>query len=101
MYEDDDTSYEADTVEEMLQDLKKNTVVNEQERQGVVVAHKMRGFDRAFIQDALYKQGCSLEKILNQGAKMLSFQCGNLVFKNSLNFFNMPLEKLPATFDLR
>ena len=101
MYEDDDTFYEADTVEEMLQDLKKNTVVNEQERQGVVVVHNMRGFDGAFIQDALYKQGCSLEKILNQGVKMLSFQCGNLVFKNSLNFFNMPLEKLPATFDLR
>ena len=61
----------------------------------------MRGFDGAFIQDALYKQGCSLEKILNQGAKMLSFECGNLVFKDSLNFFNMPLEKLPATFNLR
>ena len=60
----------------------------------------MRGFDAAFIQDALYKQGCSLEKILNQGAKM-SFECGNLVFKDSLNFFNMPLEKLPATFNLR
>ena len=75
--------------------------MNEQERQVVVVAHNMRGFDGAFIQDALYKQGCSLEKILNKGAKMLSFECGNLVFKDSLNFFNMPLEKLPATFNLR
>lgn len=60
----------------------------------------MRRFDGAFIQDALYKQGCSLDKILNQGAKM-SFECGNLVFKDSLNFFKMPLEKLPATFNLR
>ena len=84
----------------MLQDLQKNTVVNEQGRQVVVVPHNMRRFDGAFIQDALYKQGCSLEKILNQGAKM-SFECGNLVFKDSLNFFKMPLEKLPATFNLR
>ena len=58
------------------------------------------GFDGMFIQDTLYEQGCSLEKILSQGAKMLSFECGLLVFRDSLNFFNMPLEKLPATFNL-
>lgn len=59
-----------------------------------------KGFDGMFIQDAWYDQGCSLDKILSQGAKMLSFECGNLVFRDSLNFFNMPLEKLPATFNL-
>ena len=32
---------------------------------------------------------------------MMSFESGNLVFRDSLNFFNMPLEKLPATFNLR
>ena len=58
------------------------------------------GFDGMFIQDTLYEQGCSLKKILSQGAKMLSFECGLLVFRDSLNFFNMPLEKLPATFNL-
>lgn len=31
---------------------------------------------------------------------MLSFECGKLVFRDSLNFFNMPLERLPATFKL-
>ena len=31
---------------------------------------------------------------------MLSFECGKLVFRDSLNFFNMPFERLPATFKL-
>ena len=33
------------------------------------------------------------------GAKFLSFQCGNVIFRDSLNFFSMPLERLPATFN--
>lgn len=44
--------------------------------------------------------GYSIDKILNQGAKALSFECGNLIFRDSLNCFNMALEKLPATFNL-
>jgi len=35
------------------------------------------------------------------GAKYLSFQRGNMIFRDSLNFFNMALEKLPATFNLQ
>ena len=35
------------------------------------------------------------------GAKYLSFEYGNLIFRDSLNFFNMALEKLPATFNLQ
>lgn len=38
--------------------------------------------------------------MLSMGAKLLSFQCGNMIFRDSLNFFNMPLERLPATFNL-
>lgn len=44
-------------------------MVDGQERQVVVVAHNMRGFDGMFIQGTLYEQGCSLEKVLSQGAK--------------------------------
>lgn len=99
-YQDGDTFFEADTVEQFVEDANSKTVVDGQEQQVVVVAHNMRGFDGMFIQDAWYDQGCSLDKILSQGAKMLSFECGNLVFRDSLNFFNMPLEKLPATFNL-
>ena len=35
------------------------------------------------------------------GAKFLSFECANVVFRDSLNVFNMPLERLPATFNLK
>lgn len=36
-------------------------------RQVFVFAHNMRRFDRMFIQDTLYGQGCGLEKILSRG----------------------------------
>ena len=49
----------------------------------------------------LYRQGYTIHSILNQGAKYLSFQCENLIFHDSMNFFSMPLEKLSATFNLR
>lgn len=68
-YDDDDTFLEADTVEQFLEDANSKTVVDGQERQVVVVAHNMRGFDGMFIQGTLYEQGCSLEKVLSQGAK--------------------------------
>lgn len=48
-YEDDDTFLEADTVEQFLEDANSKTVVDGQERQAVVVAHNMRGFDGMFI----------------------------------------------------
>ena len=38
-----------------------------QERQVFVFAHNMHRFDRMFIQDTLYGQGCRLEKILSRG----------------------------------
>lgn len=86
------TSFLKQTPEEFLEDVNSKAVEDRQERQVFVFAHNMRGFDRMFIQDTLYGQGCCLEKILSQWAKMLSFECGNLVFRDSLNFFNMPLE---------
>ena len=61
----------------------------------------MRGFDGNFILEALYDQGRAVEKPLTQGAKILYFESGNLIFKDSMNFFAMALEKFPATFNLR
>ncbi|CAH3024367.1 unnamed protein product [Porites evermanni] len=61
----------------------------------------MRGFDGNFILEALYDQGRAVEKPLTQGAKILYFESGNLIFKNPMNFFAMALEKFPATFNLR
>ena len=60
----------------------------------------MTGFDGNFILEALYEQGQAVERPLTVGAKILYFESGDLIFKDSLNFLAMPLEKFPATFNL-
>lgn len=55
----------------------------------------------SFILTELYKIGYKIFKVLSQGAKFLSFECNNMVFRDSLNFFNMALEILPTTFNLQ
>ena len=72
---------------------------DERERKVVTFFHNMHGFDRNFILEKLYDQGRAMEKTLTQGAKIMSFETGNLVFKDSMNFFNMGLDKFPATFN--
>ena len=41
-----------------------------------------------------------MEKPLAEGAEMLYFESGKLLFKDSMNFVNMGLDKFPATFHL-
>ena len=59
-----------------------------------------REFGLPLILEALYEQGRAVESPLTVGAKILYFESGDLIFKGSLNFFAMPLEKSPATFNL-
>ena len=93
---------EADKASDMLDDVLSKTITRDmKERKVFVFAHNMRGFDSSFILQLLYDKGYKVEKILSMGAKFLSFQCGNLIFRDSLNFFNMLLERLPATFNLK
>ena len=93
---------EAGKAVDMLDDVLAHTETeNGEERQVFVFAHNMRGFDSSFILQHLYEKGFAAEKILSMGAKYLSFQCGNIIFRDSLNFFNMPLERLPSTFNLQ
>ena len=93
---------EAGKAMDMLSDVMSKTVTAElKERKVFVFAHNMRGFDSLFILQLLYDKGYKVEKMLSMGAKFLSFQCGNMIFRDSLNFFNMPLERLPATFNLK
>lgn len=99
-YLSEDSYHEKATVKEVLEDAFAKTMFDGQERKVFVYAHNMRGFDGTFFQEGLYDMGFSIDKILNQGAKALSFECGNLIFRDSLNFFSMSLEKLPATFNL-
>ena len=93
---------EAGKAADLLEDVMSKTLTADmQERQVFVFAYNMRGFDSSFILQLLYDKGYQVEKILSMGAKFLSFQCGNLIFRDSLNFFSMPLERLPATFNLQ
>ena len=96
-----DDYHEVKTVVEFLEEMRPKTYVLDQDREVYCFAHNLRAFDGLFIQKELYKQGYSIHSIFNQGAKYLSFQCGNLIFRDSMNFFSMPLEKLSATFNLR
>ena len=99
---DPDSYREAGKAVDMLDDVIEHTTTeNGEERQVFVFAHNMRGFDSSFILQHLYEKGIAAEKILSMGAKYLSFQCGNIIFRDSLNFFNMPLERLPNTFNFQ
>ena len=94
--------WEAATATDLLHDAQARTVTEDgKERKVHVYAHNMRGFDSSFILHGLYHLGYKVVKVLSVGAKYLSFECGNLIFRDSLNFFNMALEKLPATFNLQ
>ena len=88
---------EAGKAMDMLSDVMSKTVTAELKGRKVFVFF----CDSSFILQLLYDKGYKVEKVLSMGAKFLSFQCGNMIFRDSLNFFNMPLERLPATFNLK
>ena len=66
-----------------------------------VLAHNSQGFDSYLILDELYKQYVFPEQIVN-GAKImsLSINSSDIVFKDSLCFFQMPLAAFPKAFGL-
>ena len=100
--EEEDEIHHAKTIEEFLEACKAMTKVedDERKRKGTTFFHNVKGFDGNFVLETLYDQGRSVENPSTQGAKILYFESGDLVFKDSLNFFAMPLEKFPATFNL-
>ena len=71
------------------------------DREVITFFHNMRGFEGNFILEALYDQGRTAERPLTQGAKILYFESGNLIFKDSMNFLAMALDKFPSTFHLQ
>ena len=96
-----DDYHEVTTIAEFLDNMFALTNVEGDERDVYCYAHNLRAFDGLFIQEELYWKGYTIDNILNQGAKYLSFQCKNLIFRDSMNFFSMPLERLSSTFNLR
>ena len=53
------------------------------DREVITFFHNMRGFEGNFILEALYDQERTVERPLTQGAKILYFESGNLIFKDS------------------
>ena len=66
-----------------------------------VLAHNFQGFDSYLILDELYKQYIVPDQIVN-GAKILSLSIhdGDIAFKDTLCFFQMPLSAFPKAFGL-
>ena len=63
--------------------------------------HNFRGFDGLFIIKQLLDMNLKVSKVLMTGQKILYFECGQLKFKDSMSFLNMPLEAFPKTFGLK
>ena len=66
-----------------------------------VIAHNSQGFDSYFILQKLYNECIMAEQVVN-GAKILSLSIhnGEIVFKDSMCFFQMPLSSFPKAFGL-
>ena len=62
--------------------------------------YNFRGFDSLFIIKQLYDMNLKVSNVLTTGLKILYFECGNLKFKDSMSFLNMPLENFTKTFGL-
>lgn len=89
--------YHAENVEDYLEPFEELMMVEDDERERKVVSfsYNLRGIDGNFIQQELYDQGTVVENPLTQGAKMLYFESGKLLFKDSMNFVNMGLDDEP------
>ena len=53
-----------------------------------------------FIIKQLFDMNVKVSKVLMTGQKILYFECGQLKFKDSMSFLNMPLENFTKTFGL-
>ena len=92
-----------DCVCTFLHDLDEATDIpnDDRDRQVIVIFHNLKGFDGVFLINELYKQKRTVENQLTIGCKVLAFQSGSLMFKDSLCFIPFPLAAFPATFNLQ
>ena len=70
------------------------------ERPVIVLFHNLKGFDGVFILKALYQHRWRVTNQFSMGAKVLSFKCGPITFKDSLCFLPYPLSAFPDTFKI-
>jgi len=72
-----------------------------QDCQLTALVHNCQGFDSYLIFDKLYKQYVVPDQIVNRAKiLLLSINGGDIVFKDSLCFFQMPLSAFPKAFGL-
>ena len=92
-----------DCVCTFLHDLDDAAEIADDDRQRTIITifHNLKGFDGTFIIEELYKQQRGIENQLTVGSKVLSFESGPLIFKDSLCFLPMPLASFAETFNLR
>ena len=91
-----------DCVKTFLHDLDDLTDIpnDDRDRQVIVIFHNLKGFDGVFLINELYKQKRTVENQLTIGSKVLAFESGTLMFKDSLCFIPFPLAAFPQTFNL-
>ena len=78
-----------DCVNTFLHDLDDATEIPDDDRERTIITifHNLKGFDGMFIIDEMYQQQRSIENQLTVGSKVLSFESGPLIFKDSLSVF--------------
>ena len=75
---------------------------NEENKHSICIAHNLKGYDSYFILQFLYDNVILPEVIMN-GGKVMSLhvkEC-DIKFIDSLNYFTMPLSKLPKAFGIQ
>ena len=70
------------------------------DRNVICVFHNLKGYDGMFILEHLYKEKRQVDRLVNIGAKVLSFVSDKLTFKDSVCFLPFPLAAFSATFNL-
>ena len=91
-----------DCVCTFLHDLDDAAEIADDDRQRTIITifHNLKGFDGTIIIEEIYKQQRGIENQLTVGSKVLSFESGPLIFKDSLCFLPMPLANFPSAFNL-
>ena len=83
-----------------LKELEKENNLKSNQVEIQVFFHNFRGFDGVFIIKQLFDMNVKVSKVLMTGQKILYFECGQLKFKGSMSFLNIPLESFTKTFGL-
>jgi len=63
-------------------------------------AHNARGYDGQFILREIWNRYFEKVSVIMRGRKILMIQCGNIKLLDSLNYFLLPLSKLPKCLGL-